>query len=482
MGSPGNKVLIIEDAKFFALAIASEIQKLAGFEILFAENLKQAKEILAAHHQSIFAATVDLNLPDANQGEAVDEVLTYEIPAVVLTGQVTGNVREEMLLKGVADYIIKEGSHNVLQVAWLIKRLYHNYGTKVLVVDDSKTARQMTCQLLEIQKYQVLEACNGEQALEIIQMHPDIRLAVLDCFMEGMDGFVLSSRIRQTHSKEQLSIIGISGNGGQALSARFIKHGANDFLLKPFLPEEFYCRINNCVEAIDQFSTLKQLNDQKNLLLGTAAHDIRGPIGIIKKASELLLNKPGNWEKSHELLHMINDNAAGMLCLLNDLLDLSAIENGSLNTQPQLSDYCQLIKERIQLYGMDAENKAIAINSDLPKCCKFRFDPMRMTQVVDNLLTNAIKYSPCNSEIKVSLTEEDHYHKLSIEDQGPGIEEEDVPKLFHPFQKLNTKTTAGESSSGLGLAICKNIVDAHQGRIGYKAKDGGGSNFFVMLP
>ena len=272
------------------------------------------------------------------------------------------------------------------------------------------------------------------------------------------------------------------GRGGQSVSARFIKSGANDFIAKPFLPEELNCRVNQNADFIDQFNQLKSVNQQKNQFLGMAAHDIRGPLGVVQGVAELLIKKERSPEQQKKFFDMILRTSTEMLDLLNNLLDISAIESGKIDIEQEQSSFSELVHERVDFNRNISEKKAIELVENVPELPEILLDTSRIKQVIDNLISNAIKYSPLNSQVEVCLSETDQSLRFEVRDHGPGIKTEDVDRLFGAFQRLGNKTTGGESSNGLGLAICKNMVDAHSGEIGYEPNLEGGSCFYFELP
>jgi len=479
----GRKVLLIEDSESFALVLKSQIETNYGYTTTIAGTLKECKEILVERAEEFFIAVVDLHLPDALEGEALDLVLDYDIATIVYTGKFSDALREDILNKGITDYVLKTGRHGIEYVPSLVNRIYLNFSTKVLVVDDSRIARRAMCRLLKTQRFLVLQASSGPEALEILKDNPDIRIALLDCYMEPMDGFSLASNIRQTHSKEELSIIGVSSQGSQALSAKFIKSGANDFLVKPFMSEEFNCRINQSANFVDQFHALRKSNELKNAWLGIAAHDIRGPLGIIQSVSELLLKKDLAPGRRNQIYEMINENSVHMLDLLNNLLEISAIESGKFTIKKSTHNLTDLINQRVTLYDNLAEEKDQHLVCHLDDCPSFSFDAVRVSQALDNLITNAIKYSPKNAKVTIQLKVKERSVDINVLDQGPGVNKDEVSLLFGTFQRTSNETTGGEKSTGLGLAICKSIIEGHGGSVNYKPNpDETGSCFTLTLP
>ncbi|MBF0452446.1 MAG: diguanylate cyclase [Candidatus Magnetomorum sp.] len=252
-----HRILVVEDNKAVAKLISSRITSELDFITKVAHSYEDAQAILN-ENDSFFIAILDLNLPDAPDGEIVDLVLSKEIPSIVLTGTLDDELRKRILSKNVVDYIVKEGMHAIDYVIHLIKRLRNNRNIKALVVDDTATFRLLISRMLELHKFNVITANDGIDALEKIKQHSDIKLILTDYEMPNMNGFELVSELRKDFSKDMMAIIGLSANTSETLSAQFLKKGANDFLSKPFLNEEFYCRVTQNVEIIELIHEIRE--------------------------------------------------------------------------------------------------------------------------------------------------------------------------------------------------------------------------------
>jgi signal transduction histidine kinase len=229
---------------------------------------------------------------------------------------------------------------------------------------------------------------------------------------------------------------------------------------------------------------LVELNRLKNRFLGIAAHDLRNPLCSIRGFSELLLSESAGplTKEQKEYISVVKTASEGMLNLLNDLLNIVALESGKLNLRLRRGSLKDLIESRVRIMKMTAQQKGITLHKTLADASDAVFDPDRVAQVVDNLLSNAIKFSPAGSNVHVVLSREDGMVKVSVRDEGPGISPEDQCKLFCEFQKLSNKPTNGESSTGLGLAIAKRLVEAHQGTLQVQSQVGSGSTFSFTIP
>jgi len=251
-----QKVLLIEDS-MVSMKVLTYLAEKAGFEPVCAENLAQAKHIFQnSTPEEYLCAVVDYNLPDAPDGEAIDYALQAFIPTVVITGKLEEAIRDRVLAKEVVDYIPKENAQVYDYLSRLLSRLKNNRQIGVLVVDDSRLSRAMAVSLLKRHNFVTYEAVDGEQGLEILKQNKDIKLILTDEDMPNMSGIRMVAEVRKEFSKEELAIIGLSGKGSSALSARFIKSGANDYLNKPYCHEEFFCRVIQNIEYIENIEAI----------------------------------------------------------------------------------------------------------------------------------------------------------------------------------------------------------------------------------
>lgn len=251
-----KKILVVEDSDMVAKVLKHLVQSSLRYEAIYAGTLAQVTTLYEEHKNDFFAALVDLNLPDAPNGEVVDFTLAKKIPTIVLTGTYDEKRREQLFAKGVVDYVTKEGRYAYTKAVGLLHRLEKNQHIKVLVVDDSDMQRKHVANLFKRHLFQVVEAVDGIDAIKVLLENPDVKLLITDYNMPRMDGFELVKNVRYKYDKTDLIMIGVSGESSEALSAKFIKHGANDFLRKPFHPEEFYCRIIHNIEYLEMIEQI----------------------------------------------------------------------------------------------------------------------------------------------------------------------------------------------------------------------------------
>lgn len=252
-----KKLLVVEDSRPIARVI-KQIGEALNYQVTVAASLAEVEAILQGGESDFFAATIDYALPDANDGEAIACVLSHGIPSVVMTGKMDESTRQKILSQPVIDYIPKENSQAFLYLKRVLHWQLTNQGNGILVVDDSSSARNHVVELLKRRNFNVYVAENGQLALNVLAQHSDIKMVITDLEMPVMDGIELTNEIRKNYGRDQLAIIGISGASNGIHSARFIKNGADDFLRKPFCPEEFYCRITQNIESLNNIEQIQK--------------------------------------------------------------------------------------------------------------------------------------------------------------------------------------------------------------------------------
>lgn len=254
-----RKVLIVEDSKTSMNLMRSLITK-AKLRPICTTSLVEAKHVFSSSApEEYLCAVVDFTLPDALNGEAIDFAIESFLPTIVITGSLDESTRTTILNKKVVDYIPKENAQVYEYLTRLLSRLDKNKKVGVLVVDDSRVSRQSMTALLRRHNFITFEAADAEQGMESLRSHANIKLAIVDENIQDMSGIQMISELRKIYSKEDLGIIGISADTTSGLSARFIKSGATDYLYKPYCHEEFFCRIMQNVERLENIETIRRV-------------------------------------------------------------------------------------------------------------------------------------------------------------------------------------------------------------------------------
>jgi signal transduction histidine kinase len=357
--------------------------------------------------------------------------------------------------------------------------------TNIMVVDDTPANLKLLEGMLQAKGYLVLAFPRGQMALAAaVKSPPD--LILLDINMPEMNGFEVCERLKADAALKDIPVIFISALTETEDKVKAFAAGGVDYVSKPFQFEEVNARVETHLRLRRQQLELKALNEMKDHILGVATHDLRSPLGCITGFTELLLNelKPSLTEKQAEFFDIIFTSSKFMHGLINDLLDVSTIESGHLSLRRQPFDITALIMKSVEINRVFATKKnmpiAISCPEELPEVYA---DIDRTEQVLNNLLTNAMKYAQPGTDISVRLRQENNEVIISVADQGPGIPEKEQHKLFQAFGKTSVKPVSEEeSSTGLGLLIVKKIVEAHGGRIWFISDPGKGTEFFFSLP
>jgi len=254
-----KKVILMEDDYAFAKAIAAKIGKQLGCGVDIVRSFSELKNRLEKPDSGFFVGVLDYNTNTADATKAIEYASSKSLPIIVLTSQLDDDTRDTLLSKDIIDYILKRNTEDIDYLVSLIRQLARNSETEVLVVDDSSGYRKTIVDILKKQLFTTHEAKDGEEALEIIAEHSDIRLVLTDYSMPKMDGFELVTSLRKRKSKEELAIIAISGDASEVVVSKFLKFGANDYIKKPFSKEEFVCRVNNNIEHLFLIAFQKEL-------------------------------------------------------------------------------------------------------------------------------------------------------------------------------------------------------------------------------
>ncbi len=254
-----KKVLIIEDDTSVAGTLKAILKARKDYDCDIADSFKSLRQKLKK--ESYFMAVLDLDMPGFDEDAFLGLLESRDVPAVVYSAEFSDEVRERMISKQVIDYVVRKDDSASDYIVETIDRVYKNQSIKILVADDSRVSRSQITRCLKTQKFIVLEAASGLEALDRLQRNPDTMLLITDYKMPGMDGFELISEVRKKHPKERLAIIGISAYGSSLISVQFLKRGANDFVIKPFLVEELYLRVKQNIEMLEHIDACQKMSN-----------------------------------------------------------------------------------------------------------------------------------------------------------------------------------------------------------------------------
>ncbi len=249
------KLLIIEDSKMLCNTFESLLKKYTDFDFDMAQTYEETKALLSK--SSYEFAVADMNLPDAQHGEIISLLNKNHIAPIVFTGIFSEEFRNGFESARIVDYVLKERYENVVYVVEKLKQLEANKHKTVLVVDDSTLYANYLKENLRIHSFKVLIAPNGQEALRLLELHPEVELMITDYHMPIMDGLELVRKVRKKRTKKNLSIIVLTSDTNSYSTSRFLKEGANDYITKPFSRDEFYARIYQNINTVELFEAMR---------------------------------------------------------------------------------------------------------------------------------------------------------------------------------------------------------------------------------
>jgi signal transduction histidine kinase len=329
----------------------------------------------------------------------------------------------------------------------------------------------------------------GDALIGIQNWPPDIVL--LDLNLPDVQG--LSTVQRMTNAAPKMPIVIIAGPRDERIAVEMVGAGVQDFLVKGQIAAKLLVRAVRYaierkraqVELARKNAELTALNEQKNQLLGMAAHDLRNPLSVISNYCEFLLADHGASlsPDQQRFVATIKRSSESMLHLITDLLNVSALDSGKVRLDLAETRLDELVEQNVELHRVVAEQKGVQLKlerqAELPAIV---LDRAKIEQVLDNLISNAIKYSAPGTQSTVTVGRDNGSVVIAVSDQGSGIPAWELGGLFQPFGRTSVRASRGEPSTGLGLAIVKRIIDGHHGTIRVESKVGQGSVFRVTLP
>ncbi len=354
----------------------------------------------------------------------------------------------------------------------------------VLVVDDVERNLQIVGELLTQQRYEVMLATNGETALERVRARqPD--LILLDVMMPGIDGLEVCRRLKTDPDTADIPIIFVTAAHDSELAVKGLNEGGVDYITKPFHAPELLARVATHVELKQARDLSRRIIAEKNDLMAAVAHDLKNPLSSIRLAGRSL-HSALREDPRGEMAGIIVESCEELLSLIEERLTRNAREAAiaKLNLAPL--DLHDALAAVVQQNRRSAHAKDITLELDWPGATTIRVmaDFHALTQVLDNLVSNAVKFSPAGTTVTVALAgaSSPDFARVQIVDHGPGLSADDKSQLFQPYRRLSAKPTGGESSTGLGLSIAHDLLTKMQGRIDIEDTLDGGATFWLELP
>jgi diguanylate cyclase (GGDEF)-like protein len=253
-----GRILIVDDSATVGMVVKNAVSSVVDMPVDLARSLAACAKLIAEHPGEYQVAVVDLNLPDATDGQAVDMVLGYGVATIVLTGSLDSSTHERISAKPIVDYVTKQSPGSIAIVQKSVLHTLRNMKSTVLIVDDNPVYRNDLKKILSTQRLNVVEADSAKSALQEIEKRGDISVVVTACEMPELDGVDLCMKLRSNFPSTKLAVIGVTGSTNDFSGVRFFKAGADDIIHKPFLVEEFVSRINARLDYLDSLRTIQE--------------------------------------------------------------------------------------------------------------------------------------------------------------------------------------------------------------------------------
>jgi two-component system, sensor histidine kinase and response regulator len=495
------RILIVDDSVTMRRFIRNELD-ISGYEIHEAVDGNKAVQLFDMIGP-FDLITLDVNMPNMDGFETCRRIREIEIekkkrirgkavPIVFITGKDTANDRIKGFESGASTFLIKpfeKGS--VREVVYRLLMASRKNAT-ALVVDDSDFARTVVSTCLQEYGVKVLEANNGNQGWDIVQKeHESLDVIITDLEMPGMNGADLCQRIRQDLKRKDIPIIVLSAMPDKAIVLNLFKQGATDYIVKPFVKEEFLARFDVHLEnkmyhnkLQENVAELLKLNKIKDDFLAICTHDLRSPLTGILGYTDLLQLRDDNDKEETEYLNFIQNSGKDLLRLINDLLDVSRIAASDSSLPLETLSLTDIVQNCITRKNITATQKGIVLRlKENFLGANIQGNKQSFTRIIDNLLSNAIKFTPRDGSIVITLDSDSDSHAIiSIEDTGIGIAPDLIQHLFEQYTKTSQSGTDGEKGTGLGLSIVKDLVHKQNGTIEVNSEIGKGTTFTLRFP
>lgn len=489
-------VVVLDDEELVRESLQARLER-SGYRVITAGDYKEFTHLMADYD----AVLCDIILPGNNGLQALKWASQYypHTPVIMMTGEPTFQTAAEAIRLGAYDYLAKPIDKEEL-LTTLARAIEHRRLalTKEQLERENETYRleleqrviERTGALRESQEF--LTNLTNTMADPVLSLKlPDYQIEYVNQAVSHVFGYQseeLQGQSFRLFFPDQASF-DIFVKKQQAT----FKAGQTQMHLEQLLNDktdkliwtEIAASFLGTDEPLTRIICVIRDISQRTLLLGVVAHELRGPLALLKGFSEVILEDLQNLDQKEvaKYLKSVNSTAVRLFTLLNELLDVTSIELGQISLVLEPTDLRELIDTQLTSYAYLANKKNITLNKQFPAEALVCYcDALRVVQVISNFIDNAIKYSEPDSAIEITAQQQGRDIWVGVADHGPGIKPDEIDQLFKNFGKASARPTGGEKSTGLGLAICKKIIEAHHGEIGVKAGSQQGAVFWFSLP
>ena len=366
---------------------------------------------------------------------------------------------------------------------------------RIVVVDDTTFNVELLHDILVATGYTVYGYDKPVEAYDALEeLQPD--LILLDIMMPVLPGFEFCEKLKANPNIAHIPVIFISALSDSGTIVKGFDLGGADYIMKPFERREVLARVKHQITMVQQrrdldrqhqqqVQSFETLNVMKEQFIRSATHDLKNPLHMIVGYAGLLEDiAPEEFTTlGPQLIRGIQDGAEKMQALIEEMLDLAKLETRTtpLNFQNVTLGY--ILEHTVKMFEMMAQQKNITLTLAVePPNIDLYVDVNRLSRAFENLVSNAIKYTPDGGNVHIESTHGDKEVYIAVSDNGYGIPEDALPQLFQPFFRVNTKQHRAQDGTGLGLSMVKSIIEQHNGTISVESESGAGTIFKVCLP
>ncbi len=368
---------------------------------------------------------------------------------------------------------------------------HHASIPSVLVVDDNPKNLQLMSAMLKQQGYKLYITNSGENALAFLENTlPD--LILLDVMMPGLSGFEVCRMIKRQNRYQDIPVIFLTAKTEVEDIVEGFESGAVDYIAKPFHPQEVFARVSNHLQLkrtretlAEQNKKLALLNQEKDKFFSIIAHDLRGPVTGLAGITELLYKETGSChdENIKELVELLHTTSVQVVDLLFNLLEWARIQMNAISFEPDNLLLKPVVDKAVRTFRNAIQDKNLTVSADLDETVLAYADVNQLGTILRNLISNAIKFTPTGGSVTLTATRTDqHQIRLAVADSGIGMGPELLEKLFRLDQKVSRPGTEGETSNGIGLLLCQDLVKRQGGQLFVESAEGSGTTFSFTLP
>ncbi len=491
------KVLVIDDSRSVRTVLRNFLAE-AGYTVTEARNGAEALAIGADLAPDCI--TMDVQMPEMDGFEATARIRETgwgrRVPIIFVTSMDSLADRERGFALGATEFISKNSTASWREVTLAVDKLLKSEGrlegVSILVAGADGLRRLPVVECLRRQGGKIIEADSGAHAIELLrQQGPQLDMIIADWVLSDMRADALCAQLRQKEGYRILPFIALIEAEDRADVLQFFAGGGTDYVVKPFVKEEFIARVGVHLETralirelrhnVDELERLSRIRDS---FLAIASHDLKSPLSGILNGAELILQDKGLSVRDEHLLRSMVTASKSMLEIISDIVELGRTEEGKESLIKDLLPVIPCVKMAISTLHQQALSKGVLLGAHYlhDRDPVIRGDRNRFLRILNNLLSNALKFTPAAGSIQLTVDKKGDDLILTVADTGIGIPDAMLPQLFERYSKSSRPGTNGERGTGLGMSITKQLVDQHNGTIDVESAEGKGTVVRLSFP